>query len=238
VIAWFPKAFTGGCTAECASSGASSRTLRQFNVAYFGASVDRPETNRKFAESMGIDFPILSDPGKSVARAYGVLGPSGFPACWTFYVGIDGRILQIDKGVRTGMHGLDIEKTLNELQMPGGRAPVSSRTRRWFPPSQADRTVRLERCMTLLDRFRTQSRDKHPDPAVRLAFVDELPIDDRTTIAAMAREDDDARVRRAAVAKLMAPGPLAAIARDDRDESVRQQAVTMLRDIALEALRT
>ena len=68
------------------------------------------------AESMGIDFPILSDPGKSVARAYGVLGPSGFPARWTFYVGIDGRILQIDKGVRTGMHGLDIEKTLNELQ--------------------------------------------------------------------------------------------------------------------------
>jgi thioredoxin-dependent peroxiredoxin len=116
VIAWFPKAFTGGCTAECESIGASSRTLRQFNVAFFGASVDRPETNRKFAESMGIDFPILSDPGKSVARAYGVLGPSGFPARWTFYVGIDGRILQIDKGVRTGMHGLDIEKMLNEFQ--------------------------------------------------------------------------------------------------------------------------
>src|SRR5262249_52803593 len=98
-----------------------------------------------------------------------------------------------------------------------------------------DRTVRLERCMTLLDRFRTQSRDKHPDPAVRLAFVDELPLDDRTTIAAMAGEDEDARVRRAAVAKLMAPSALAAIARDDLDEGVRQQAVSMLRDIALEA---
>jgi thioredoxin-dependent peroxiredoxin len=116
VIAWFPKAFTGGCTAECESIGGSSRMLRQFDVAYFGASVDRPETNRRFAASMGIEFPILSDPGKSVARAYGVLGPSGFPARWTFYVGVDGRILQIDKQVRTGMHGLDIEKTLNELQ--------------------------------------------------------------------------------------------------------------------------
>jgi uncharacterized protein DUF349 len=89
--------------------------------------------------------------------------------------------------------------------------------------------------MTLLDRFRTQSRDKHPDPAVRLAFVDELPIDDRATITAMAREDEDARVRRAAVAKLMVPAALAAIARDDSDEGVRQQAVAMLRDIALEA---
>jgi hypothetical protein len=42
--------------------------------------------------------------------------------------------------------------------------------------------------MTLLDRFRTQSREKNPDPAVRLAFVDELALDDRATIAAVARE--------------------------------------------------
>lgn len=89
--------------------------------------------------------------------------------------------------------------------------------------------------MTLLDRFRTQARDKHPDPAVRLAFVGELPIDDRDTIAAVAREDDDPRVRKAAVAKLMAPSVLASIARDDHDEAVRGQALSMLRDIALEA---
>lgn len=89
--------------------------------------------------------------------------------------------------------------------------------------------------MTLLDRFRTQSRDRHPDPAVRLAFVDELPLDNRETLAAVAREDDDPRVRKAAVAKLMAPSVLAAIARDDHDDAVRGQALTMLRDIALEA---
>jgi thioredoxin-dependent peroxiredoxin len=116
VIAWFPKAFTGGCTAECESIGLNSRALRQYDVVYFGASVDTPETNQKFARSMGIDFPILSDSKKSVARAYGVLGRSGFPSRWTFYIGIDGRIQQIDKQVRTGRHGLDIEKTLTELQ--------------------------------------------------------------------------------------------------------------------------
>ena len=43
--------------------------------------------------------------------------------------------------------------------------------------------------MTLLDRFRGQSRDKHPDPAVRLAFVEELPLSERDMIAAAARED-------------------------------------------------
>ena len=43
--------------------------------------------------------------------------------------------------------------------------------------------------MTLLDRFRPQPRTSTPDPAVRLAYVEELPLDDRQAIAAMARED-------------------------------------------------
>jgi hypothetical protein len=89
--------------------------------------------------------------------------------------------------------------------------------------------------MTLLDRFRTQTRHKHPDPAVRLAFVAEIPLDDRETIAAMAREDEDPRVRRAAVAKLMEAAALGSIVRDDADEGVRSAAHDMLRDLALEA---
>jgi hypothetical protein len=88
--------------------------------------------------------------------------------------------------------------------------------------------------MTLLDRFRTQPQ-KHPDPAVRLAHVEELPISESDQIAAAAREDDDARVRRAAVGKLMDPNVLAAIARDDVDAGVRESALGMLRDIACDA---
>src|SRR5580765_775706 len=88
--------------------------------------------------------------------------------------------------------------------------------------------------MTLLDRFRTQPQ-KHPDPAVRLAYVEELPISESEQIAAAAREDDDARVRRAAVGKLMDPNVLAAIARDDVDAGVRESALAMLRDIACDA---
>lgn len=89
--------------------------------------------------------------------------------------------------------------------------------------------------MTLLDRFRAQSRDKHSDPNVRLAFVEELPLSEKEAIAAAAREDDDARVRKAAVAKLMDPATLAVVLREDKDDSVRTQATVMLRDLALEA---
>ena len=37
--------------------------------------------------------------------------------------------------------------------------------------------------MALLDRFRTQSRHKNPDPAVRLAFVQEIPLEERELLA-------------------------------------------------------
>src|SRR5262245_30313967 len=89
--------------------------------------------------------------------------------------------------------------------------------------------------MTLLDRFRTQGRHKHPDPAVRLAYLEEIPLADREAIAFIAREDEDVRVRRAAVAKLMDPAALGAIASADGDDSLRAQATSMLRDIAVEA---
>ena len=98
--------------------------------------------------------------------------------------------------------------------------------------------------MTLLDRFRTQPQ-KHPDPAVRLAHVGEIPLTERELIAAIAREDEDARVRKAAVAKLMDPAALGAIAKygaaaatpvlrtafADKDWAVRVRAVMLLKQL-------
>ena len=75
---------------------------------YFGASVDTAETNARFAASLGVKYPILSDPAKTAARAYGVLGPTGFASRWTFYIGADGRILDVDKKVSAASHGRDI----------------------------------------------------------------------------------------------------------------------------------
>jgi peroxiredoxin Q/BCP len=116
VIAWFPKAFTGGCTAECKSMKEAGKTIRKFDVAYFTASVDTPEVNKKFAESLGLDYPILSDPSKKVAQSYGVVGAKRAVAeRWTFYIGKDGKIKHIDKKVQTKSHGKDIGAQLKEL---------------------------------------------------------------------------------------------------------------------------
>ncbi len=73
------------------------------------------ETNRRFAESLGAPYPILSDPTKEVATAYGVLGASGYASRWTFYIGADGRVLDIDKKVSPSTHGADVARRLTEL---------------------------------------------------------------------------------------------------------------------------
>ncbi len=118
VLAWFPKAFTGGCTKECKSIGASGAKLKPLGIAYFTASVDTPEQNKKFAESLGVDFPILSDPDKKVAAAYGVVHDKRqVPERWTFYIDKEGVIKAIDKDVQkhTETAGDDIAAKAKEL---------------------------------------------------------------------------------------------------------------------------
>jgi peroxiredoxin Q/BCP len=115
VVAWFPKAFTGGCTAECKSLRSDGDALRRFGVQYFAASVDNPDTNAEFARSLELDYPVLSDATRDTARAWGVLDTSGFARRWTYVIGPDGRILAIDQNVSSGSHGSDIGQMLKAL---------------------------------------------------------------------------------------------------------------------------
>ena len=117
VVAWFPKAFTSGCTIECKSLAQNGDKIRKFNVAYFMASVDPVEQNKGFAEQEKADFPLLSDPTKQTAGAYGVLNQNGMARRWTFYIGTDGRILGIDKEVKPASSAEDMVAKLTEYKV-------------------------------------------------------------------------------------------------------------------------
>ncbi len=121
VVAWFPKAFTSGCTIECKSLAQNGDRIRSYDVAYFMASVDPlegPQGNQAFAESEDADFPLLSDPTKEVATRYGVLNPRGFTNRWTFYIGKDGKIAYIDDAVKPATSAEDMIARLDELEVP------------------------------------------------------------------------------------------------------------------------
>ena len=85
-------------------------------MAYFTASCDPADKNTEFAKSIELDYPILSDPGTDIAKAYGAFNSERKMALrWTFYIGKDGKILLIDKDVKPGNHGADIAAKLKEL---------------------------------------------------------------------------------------------------------------------------
>lgn len=115
VIAWFPKAFTSGCTIECKSLAQNGDLIRRYDVAYFMASVDPLEKNVGFAEATGADFPLLSDPSKEVAASYGVLRMGTFAARETIYIGVDGTVLKIDDDVNPETSAQDMAATLGKL---------------------------------------------------------------------------------------------------------------------------
>jgi hypothetical protein len=89
--------------------------------------------------------------------------------------------------------------------------------------------------MGLLDRFRAQPKWKHADAGIRLAGVEEIPLQDQALLATLAREDADARVRRAAVRKIYDPALLKDVAARDADAEVRDEASGVLLDLALGA---
>jgi thioredoxin-dependent peroxiredoxin len=118
VIAWFPKAYTSGCTVECKSLAEHGDLIKKYNVAYFMASVDPVADNKGFGEMHKADFPLLSDPTKETATAYGVLvTPPGIARRWTFYIGKDGKILAIDKNIKVATSAEDMAAKLGELNV-------------------------------------------------------------------------------------------------------------------------
>ena len=97
-------------------------------MAYYAASTDDAETNRKFALSLGADFPILADPTMETARRYGVLMAVGLASRVTFYIGADGRMLHVDRDVDTETAGADIAKRLGELGVRRRTAPAGDQS--------------------------------------------------------------------------------------------------------------
>lgn len=86
-------------------------------------SLDKPERNREFADSLGARHVLLSDPTGEVARAYGVRGFGGlFARRWTFYIDREGVIRHIDKHVNVESAGQDIARRLADLGFPRRRA--------------------------------------------------------------------------------------------------------------------
>jgi len=75
VIFFFPAAFTPTCTIETRGFRDNHAELRELGFEVVGISTDAAETQCKFAESIGVQFPMIGDKDRTITAAYGVLWP-------------------------------------------------------------------------------------------------------------------------------------------------------------------
>lgn len=106
VVAFFPLAFTGGCTNEMKGFQTGLKSFDEADSQVFGVSVDAAPSLKRFSDDLTLEFPLLSDfPNKSTAKAYGVLmAERGIASRTTFVVDKEGKIAEIVADQRPAPH--------------------------------------------------------------------------------------------------------------------------------------
>ena len=119
IIYFYPAAMTPGCTKQACDFRDSRGELSEAGFAVLGISPDAPAKLARFAARDGLTFPLLSDPGREVLKAYGAFGEKmlyGKKSVGvirsTFVVGADGRIERAYYGVKATGHVARLRKDL------------------------------------------------------------------------------------------------------------------------------
>lgn len=113
----YPKANTSGCTAEACSLQAHKAELAAAGYDIIGVSKDKAETQKKFADAQGLEFPLIADTDTSLLQALGCWGEK--VACGhrtigtlrtTYLVNEKGVIVKIftPKEIKTKIHAEQI----------------------------------------------------------------------------------------------------------------------------------
>ncbi len=111
IIYFYPAAMTPGCTKQACDFRDSKKDLSDAGFAVVGISPDSPAKLASFRDRDGLTFPLLSDPDRSVLRAYGAYGEKmlyGKKSVGvirsTFVVGADGLIERAYYAVKATGH--------------------------------------------------------------------------------------------------------------------------------------
>jgi peroxiredoxin Q/BCP len=96
VLAFYPKDFTSGCTAEMKTFTEQFGDLFGSDVVVVGISSDSLTTHRRFAKSLMLPFRLLSDPDQKVSGKYGSAGRDGYNRRTVFVIDRKGKVAYTD----------------------------------------------------------------------------------------------------------------------------------------------
>lgn len=92
VVYFYPADFTPVCTAQACMVRDLTAELEAAGVRVVGISPQGAESKAKFAARHGLTYPVLADPGKRVARAFGVVMLGVFMRRATFVLDEKGMV--------------------------------------------------------------------------------------------------------------------------------------------------
>ncbi|HLM92097.1 MAG TPA: peroxiredoxin [Thermoplasmata archaeon] len=104
ILYFFPKANSPGCTVETCAFADNFPKFDAAGYAIVGVSVDPVSAQAEFASRCEVQFPLVADTTRSIARAYGVLGFLGFARRVTFFLGPDGIVQEIVSAIGPSPH--------------------------------------------------------------------------------------------------------------------------------------
>lgn len=113
VLYFYPKDDTPGCTKEACGFRDDILEFKKRGVRVYGVSTDSVPSHKKFAEKYSLNFPLLSDKGKTICKTFDV---PAFPfAKRVTYVIRDGKVVYVDPAVKPDGHSQELLNKLEEL---------------------------------------------------------------------------------------------------------------------------
>jgi thioredoxin-dependent peroxiredoxin len=139
VLYFYPKDSTPGCTREACAFRDGYAKLQDWGIIVFGCSVDGADAHRAFAKKYRLPFPLLLDPDKKIAKAYGA--DNGIPILGldkrvTYVIGEDGRIAAVYPQVDPAIHASQI---IHDLGADRPHAAATSSTNPAAAPAESQK---------------------------------------------------------------------------------------------------
>jgi peroxiredoxin Q/BCP len=121
VLYFYPMDDTPGCTAQACSLRDHNAEIKAKGAAILGVSAQDVGSHQKFTARHKLNFPLLADTDRAVARAYGTLGGGvggalrgmlGLAQRVTFIIDEKGRIAHVIDAPDTANHAAQVLKLL------------------------------------------------------------------------------------------------------------------------------
>ncbi|MFN4318970.1 MAG: peroxiredoxin [Aquificaceae bacterium] len=124
VLYFYPKDDTPGCTQEACDFRDNLSLLQGKGFKVAGVSPDSLQSHKRFKEKHGLNFILLSDPNKEIAKKYGAYGKKRMYGKETegiirstFLISKEGKILKVFYNVKAKGHVESLLKTIDNIKV-------------------------------------------------------------------------------------------------------------------------